>query len=330
MGQGRLTAGPTHGSGGNSSNESAPMNLFEELDNLEANISSPSFRQMAKSFEEMLKQPSTPSKERAQIWQRYQEVWEKRKQWMSTHRQESEAAKNRYVNELWSLDFSHDGLPIFQSFSNWERVGEKIRSAREKLKAMSKLVKEDQALLPQDRWAVQQSINGFWDKIRQSEEVTFSVHGERASQLYNEAHNAVESLPPREAGPVLKVSRAEFRSLWLERNEREKYESWFNDLWAKLQYKREEARKRHEEWQMRQEQGLEKLRAARDRILDALSRVRSNNSVNRDRLSDAWSSGYADRVSEWIREGEEREHDIERSIEEIESKIHEAEGRLRQ
>jgi hypothetical protein len=64
-------------------------------------------------------------------------------------------------------------------------------------------------------------------------------------------------------------------------------------------------------------------------MMDALSRVQSNNSMNRDRLSEARSSEHADRVSEWIREGEEKERDIERSIEEIESKIHEAEDRLR-
>jgi gas vesicle protein len=119
------------------------------------------------------------------------------------------------------------------------------------------------------------------------------------------------------------------RSLWLERGEREKYESWFNDLWSKLQYKREEAHKRYEDWHARQEQGLEKLRDVRDRMVSALGRVRDNNSVNRDRLSESRSSEHSDRVSEWIREGEEKERDIERSIDEIESRIREAEDRLR-
>ena len=50
-------------------------------------------------------------------------------------------------------------------------------AAREKLKAMSKAIKEDQALLPQDRGTIQQSINDYWDRTRQSEEATFSVRG---------------------------------------------------------------------------------------------------------------------------------------------------------
>jgi len=305
------------------------MDLFEELEGLAESIRNHSFKDLAKSFEESLKQHSLPPRERAQIWQRYQQIWEERKQWMSSRRWESEAAKSRYMNELSLLDFSYDGLPIGQGFSNWARVGEKVRSAREKLKAMSKAIKEDGALLPQDRRTIQQSINDYWDATRQKEQTAFSVHAERASQLYNEAYNAVDNLRPREAGPILKASRAELRSLWLERGEREKYESWFNDLWAKLQYKREEAHKRYEDWHARQEQGLEKLRAVRDRMLSALGRVRDNNSMNRDRLGEARSSEYADRVSEWIREGEERERDIERSIDEIESRIREAEDRLR-
>ncbi|MFW6116856.1 MAG: hypothetical protein ACOC6F_03935 [bacterium] len=305
------------------------MDLFRELDGLAANISNPAFKHLAKSFEESLKQHRLAPQERAQIWQRYQQIWDDRKQWMSSRRQESEAAKSRYMKELYSLDFSYDGLPVFQGFSNWERVGEKVRSARERLRAMSKAIKDDQGLLPQDRWAIQQSINDYWDKTRQSEEATFSVHGERANQLYNEAYAAVENLRPRDAGPILKASRAELRSLWLQRGDREKYRSWFDDLWSKLQGKREEGHKRYRDWHARQEQGLEKLRAVRDGKLNALSRVRDNNSLNRERLSGARSSEHADRVSEWIREGEEKERDIERSIEEIESRIREAEDRLR-
>lgn len=62
--------------------------------------------------------------------------------------------------------------------------------------------------------------------------------------------------------------------------------------------------------------------------MNALEHVRDNISANESRLADARSSEYAERVSEWIQEGENKAHDIEQSIEELEAKIREIEEHL--
>jgi hypothetical protein len=218
---------------------------------------------------------------------------------------------------MLSLDYDYDGAPIMQDFSNWERVGQKVRLAREQLKAIARAVGSDAALLGKHRKALFQFADEIRARIRSSEETTFSVHGRRAGDLLNEASMAVETMSIREARAVLRSAQADLRSLHLSSSDRDMYKSAFDDLWAKLNARGEEARQRHAEWRARQEAGLERLLAARSKAEDALDRVRSNIALNEERLSSAYSSDYADRVSEWIREGEEKARDIEQSIEEL-------------
>jgi hypothetical protein len=116
-------------------------------------------------------------------------------------------------------------------------------------------------------------ITLVWEKVRQSEETTFNVHSEKAGKLYNEASTAVDSLPPKDASSVLKASQADLRTLWLRSDERDRYHEWFDNLWSKLRAKREEKKT---EWRERQEHGLSKLVEARDKVFEALRRVRNN------------------------------------------------------
>lgn len=304
--------------------------LEATLNALSRIVENKDFPERAKSFQEDLKQThELTHDQRERLWDRMQELWEHRKRWNEDRKHSSASAKSRYVNELYSIDYKYDGAAILQSFSNYERVGDKVRAARERLKSIGNAIKDDDALLPSHRHELHTLLDEFWQKVKQSEEVTFSVHSERASELYNEACRAVENLLPREAAPILRAASSEVRSLYLDRSDRARYKSWFDDLCAKLNFKRDEGHRKHEDWRRRQEEGLEKLRAARDKALNALERVRNNISDNRSRLYDARSSEYADRVSSWIREGEEKERDIERSIDDLENKIRDAENRLR-
>ncbi|MCA9626026.1 MAG: hypothetical protein KC766_00100, partial [Myxococcales bacterium] len=297
------------------------------LDDLEAVLESREFKEVADRFQADLRESRALfKKQRDDLWSRYQGLWKQRKRLRERDANDSDLARRQYVQRLYGLDFSYDGAPIMQSFSNWERVGHKVRATREQLKAMQREVKQDARLLGRDRKAVFDEIQDVWFKVSQAEETTFHVHGERAAQLYNEAYAAVDNMAPGAAAAVLKANGAEIRSLWLSRADRANYKQWFDELWQRLRYKREEA---HAAWRDRQEAGLEKLLGARDRLLDALDRVRSNNRLNESKLADAWSDGYRDRVSEWLREGEERERDMERSLDELESKIRDARDRLR-
>jgi len=307
--------------------EKISAQLESTLEALSRAVESKDFPERAKSFQEELKRVNALTHDqRERLWNRLQELWAQRKRRNADRQSSSESAKRQYVNEIYSIDYKYDGAPILQSFSNYERVGEKVRAARQRLKSIGDNIKKNDALLPNHRRELHGLLDDIWHKVKQSEETTFSVHGERAGELYNEAYRAVESLPTREAGPILKATGAEVRSLYLDRNDRARYKSMFDDLWSKLNFKRDESQR---DWRRRQEEGLEKLRAARDKAMNALERVRDNIRDNRSRLSDARSSEFAGRISSWISEGEEKERDIERSINDLEAKIRDAENRLR-
>jgi len=300
--------------------------LQRQLDVLKTAIQQPSFRALAKEFEERLRASHALFRpQRDALWSLYQELWSSRKACMVERNTESDRAKSQYDSELWSIDVGYDGAPIMQSFDNWERVGQKVRTAREKLKAMQRAVREDRLLLPCDRKAVFDRIQDVWHRADVAEKAAFVVHGERAAELYNAASDAVDHLRPGEAAAIFKANQAGLRSLWLPRGDRDRYREWFNELWQRLQSRRDRARG---EWRERQEAGLDKLLQAREKCRDALDRVRANNRQNEERLEDAHSNEFRDRVSEWLREGEERERDIERSLGELDAKIADAQSRL--
>lgn len=307
------------------------MDLDENLNDLEEHLEQPDFHDRAKAFEESLRHTRELRREqRDAIWQRYQGLWVRRKAFSEARKRASEAATQRYLDQLLGLDFTYDGLPIFQTFSNFERVGEKIRATREILKGLSNAVKNDSSLVAADRKKVFTAIDDVRLKVKLSEETTFFVHGERAAELYNDAYRAVESLAPRDATPIFKAAQAELKALWLPRIEREKYFNWFSSLWATLQAKREEGKQRYENWRSRQEEGLHRLEAALAKAEGALDRVRENNRQNHDRLGDARSDDWREVVSGWIQEGEDKERDIENSIEVLREKIRDARSRLQQ
>jgi hypothetical protein len=302
------------------------VELTRHLDEMEENLEGQFFKSLSKKLEERLASSTALFKpQRDEIWSLYQDLWKCRKEWISERRRESDIVKARYSNELYSIDFSYDGAPILQSFSNWEHVGYKVRAAREKLKVIQKAVRNDHRLFPADRNAVFGQIQEFWHKVAQAEETTFVVHGEKAAELYNEASNAVDNLRYKDASAILKANGSELISLWLPRDDRRRYKQYFDDLWQRLHSKRDEAQA---VWRERQEAGLEKLIHARDKCLNALERVRANNCQNQSKLSDARSDSRRDLVSGWLREGEEKERDMERSLDELESKIADAGSRL--
>lgn len=300
--------------------------LADALGALEQHVESRIFRSESDRFRGALQEAQNlAGAQRKELWDRCQGLWERHKTWIAKTRVESDMAKSRHIQELWSLDYGHDGSPILQSFSDWENVGHKVREARSRLKTIQDAVRRDTALLPQDREVILRLAEDKWHGIKQAEETTFSVHGQRASQLYNEAATAVECQSPSDAWQILKAHSAELRSLWLRSDDRARYREWFEDLWQRLRAKKDEAKTA---WRERQAAGLERLRDARDRLQAARERVQENMRQNESRLADAWSDDYRERVNGWIREEEERERDMKRSLEELERKIRDAEERL--
>lgn len=296
------------------------------LRQLESALGADGFQSAAKAFEASLRgSPDLTPEAHGALWQRYQELWARHK---SITIERSQATMQRYLEELSSLDFSYDGAPLGQTFANWERVGEKVRVSRAKVKSIREAVKGDRDLLHEHRRKVYEAIDSTWFKIGQSEDLAFDFHRREADRLFGYAKSAVEERKPGAATSVFKASRAGVKTLWLRDRDRDLYRSLFDNLWLQLQAKWDASTRRHEEWRGRQTLGLEKLRATYEKTADALRRVEENHEANLERLATARSESYADRVKEWLREGQEKQRDMQRFLTELEEKIRDAKERL--
>jgi hypothetical protein len=310
--------------------ESSAESLKATLELLKRQVSAPTFRDTAKSFDLALKESKGLTRAlRAELWEAYQSIWADRKAFVTERQQRSDAAAQSYRNELSALDFSYDGAPLGQTFANWEHVGEKVRAARANIKAMQARLKEDRELLPPDRKVLNEAISTVWSKIEQSGDMAFDFHRKQADSLFNDAERAVDQLKPRDATPIFKAAQVEINSLWLRSKDRTIYRGLLDDLWVKLTSKKEDSKRRYDDWRERQEQGRDKLREALDKALDRRRRARENKEANLARLAEARSRSHSERVTEWIREDEEKEAAIERSIVELEEKMRDADEKLR-
>lgn len=99
------------------------------------------------------------------------------------------------------------------------------------------------------------------------------------------------------------------------------HDAWWDDL------KRHRSQK-HEEYQERVRNNLEKNRERLRKATDALDRCNTKADELRDKISSAWNDDWADTARGWLSELEDRISDIEKSIEEIEGWIEEDEGKL--
>lgn len=145
--------------------------------------------------------------------------------------------------------------------------------------------------------------------------------------------SAIETMPPREALQVFNENQKLVMALYLRRSDKEKFHSWFQELWQKLQARFEERRHAHEqrkaEWRARQEAGLKRLLEAREKVETFIEKLENNIGVNKDRQASSRSSDFTDVVGEWIREDEEKLEDARHSLEELRRKIEDAEERMR-
>ncbi len=305
--------------------------LYESLESSLAALKkisdSKEFIDHGKTFQVQLRYATALTRDqRDYLWNEQQKLWDAWKCRAEQRRENSQNSKHAFIREIRSIEFSHDGACIMQSFSDWERVGEKVRFARQQIKEIQKQLKENSILVKADREDIRREINSTWDSINQTEETTFFVHKERANKLYNEACSAVNCLPPKDARAVLKAANAEVWTLYLKSSDRDALRSWFDSLWIKLKAKYDEA---NSAWRARQEAGLTKLTESRDRLYESLSKVRANNSNNWSKYNDARSSDFQDVVRGWISEGEAREKELEGWIKDLDDKIDDCQSRLR-
>lgn len=312
--------------------------LLEAICGLENLVVSPDFAAHARSVQDLFKtlHPLDRS-ERESLWERYQEAWTSHKAHLARIRADSEEVSRELISKMdFELDLSPDGL-IFGSEiagrADWEGMAAKLSTAKALLDEVESRIRSDSRLTGNHRHELFQKLHDKRYALQQAREGAWSELSHRAEELYNEAYYAIETVLPREALQVFKENQKLVMALYLSPSDKEKFKNWFQELWQKLQARFEERRHEYEqrktEWRARQEAGLERLLQAREKVEDFIERIENNIEANRERQASAYSSDWADRFGEWIREDEEKLEDARHSLEELKRKIEDAEERLR-
>jgi len=128
---------------------------------------------------------------------------------------------------------------------------------------------------------------------------------------------------------ALKSLQGQIRMLWLRKGEKEKHLASIEELWGQLKDKRKEKKQQFHDWLEKQRDGLDKLRAVKTKAEDALLRVQKNIEENRMRLSESRSEEFTEKIQNWIKEGEEKEADILKSLNDLNRKVKEIEDKLK-
>ena len=285
------------------------------------------FLNLGKAFQKQLKQASDLTREqRDYFWIEQQSLWDNWKNQNEKRREESKNTTYRYLQDLGRIEFSHDGACMLQSFSDWERVGEKIRYARQLLKNIQQQARDNSTLTKPDRDSIKQEADRAWERIKLTEETTHQVHTTKARQLYNEASSAVECKTLKEAHVTLKALNAEVWTLYLPSSVRDDMKSWFDSLWDKLNLKRDAA---SVEWRARTEEHIDRWCTSRSKLQHSVDKIRATIASNWDKYNDARSSDFQDTVRGWISEGEDQLKELEGWIRDLDSKIDDGRNRLR-
>ena len=272
--------------------------------------------------------------DRESLWADCQEAWEEHKSMIRKQAEDSDMAFRELEYALY-MDTSPDGQVLggIVSRGDWEGMGAKLAQAKGILDELEDKIRNDARLLPRHRHTLFQKLHDQRYRLGQARESTWDELYDQASELYNQTYDAIDTLHPRDALDVFKRNQSLVLSLYLRRSDKEKLAGWFQELWAKLQAQFDERRREREQkrtdWIARQEEGLSRLLEAREKVSNFIGRLEENISQNNDRLYSARSDDFADRVSQWIREDEDKLRDAQSSLEALNRKIEDAEGRLR-
>lgn len=289
------------------------------------------FAEKAKAVQARLKATRFfPAERRAEITAILDQAWKNYNAAREERKRVSEEKQRTCIQELMGVDISAAPSETEElTFDVKKTYSEQIRFAREKLKQIGQTLKTDNAILPSDKREVFERMDKIRAQAKKLEETVFGSFSKRAEELYEIAKNAVENMNVNKAIEPFKEAQRELNILWISKEEREQYRDKFEELYSRIRAKRDENKNRHKEWQDKQKNGMERLQQARDRAADALKRVQQNLEDNRKRLEGSHSEEFTLRVEGWIREGEEKEKDIQQSVDELDKKIRDIQRHLK-
>lgn len=300
------------------------------LDAIDRMVEGAEFPDQARLFEREFKRLGSLAPDKKDVlWTRFQAIWDKRREYLSHRQTESGSLKSIYESEITNVNCEFNGAPDLQDDSQWERIGSMMKASRDLLRDIRQKIESDNKLMSPEKRALKDLIESMRSKVRDTELHTFEVHGKKAEELYNEAKEMMALGNMADAAGMLKNVQSQIRMLWLKKGDKERYIELTEELWGQLKDKRKEKKQQFIDWLEKQKEGLDKLRAVKQKAEDALARIQKNIEENRARLTEAKSDEFIERVNGWIKESEEKEQDILRSVTDLGRKIAEIEDKLK-
>lgn len=300
------------------------------LDVVDRLTESTEFSEQAHIFEREFKRlGGLAAEKKEKLWERFQTIWQKRRDFLSQRKNESGSVKNEIETEIVSIDYEFNGAPDLKEDSQWDKIGGMMKASRDKLREIRTQIENDSKLMRPEKRQLYELIESVRDKIKEAETRTFENHGKKAEELYQGAKELLEIGNIGDAAGMLKHVQSQIRMLWLKKGEKERYLNLTEELWGQLKDRRKERKQQFVEWLEKQKEGLDKLRVVKQKAEDALERIRKNIEENRARLTEARSDEFIEKVNVWIAESEAKEKDILGSVNDLQRKIAEIEDKLK-
>ncbi len=304
--------------------------LDYQLDAVERLVESNDFVEQSRLFEkEFHRLGKFADEQKHKLWERYLAIRAHRQEFLSLRHEVSGSTSSTYEQEILAIDTEFGGAPELKEGSQWDKIGSHIQESREKLREVRKKIESDNDLLRPEKRLLFELIDSIRAKIKESESLTFINHGKRAAELFEEAKQHIESSNVGRASGALKDAQSHIRMLWLKKGEKDRYLNGIEELWAQLKDKRKHRKEQFHDWLEKQKEGLVKLVAVRDKAVATLERVQKNLEDNRQRMVDARSVEFGEKIAGWVKEGEEKEADIQKSVNDLNKKIFEIEDKLK-
>jgi arginine utilization protein RocB len=138
--------------------------------------------------------------------------------------------------------------------------------------------------------------------------------------LLNKHKDEMTARDKKEAYAALTDAQSNLNAAWEEhnKNRQEAFET----------YKSQQQQK-HNDWVQRVEANISKLESRRNRLTDIISHKENHLDELNDKLRNAWSDDFRERVSGWIQEEEASISELNRQLNDVETWLHEAREKLR-
>jgi len=162
------------------------------------------------------------------------------------------------------------------------------------------------------------ALMGPFDE-RKDELNSCSEHLKQGWALLNEYKENMLGRDRNEAYQALYQAKEQLDQAWAD-YKRERQQA-FED------YKPERQRK-HDEWVERIEANIEKLLARRERLTEIIAHKEDHLNDLQNKLDEAWSDDYRDRVSGWINEEEEKLDNLRSQLVDVENWLEEDKNKL--